>query len=127
SLRYVDRNVTPLARYDYRLRWAEDGAEHVGGEVSVEIPAAPRLAIEAARPNPASDRAQLAFTLPVPARVRLDVLDLAGRVVISRDLDGTAGRQTLELPEVARLAAGLYVVRLEHGGNAVRSKLAVVR
>jgi len=69
-------------------------------------------------PNPFNSTTTIAFDLPVPSRVRLDVYNSLGEVVRSLRLDGLydAGRHTIEFSPVGAdgtcLASGVYFYRL---------------
>ena len=53
---------------------------------------------------------------------------MAGRRVLARSLDGfAAGNHLLRLDPDARLAPGIYLLRLSHGGRAVTSRVCVIR
>ena len=65
---------------------------------------------------------------PMPGGGRLEVVDVAGRRVLARSLDGfAAGNHLLRLDTDARLAPGIYLLRLSHGGRAVTSRVCVIR
>lgn len=96
-------------------------------------PSPPALALRAPFPNPAGAPVTLAFDLPAGETVSLRVLDVAGRTVRTlvggevlasghhdRTWDGRDDRGD-------RLAAGVYVVRLETGAGAWVRRLALVR
>src|SRR5262245_996032 len=120
----VDRNVVARERYEYRLAFA-NGAH--GGEVSVVVPAEFALALEGARPNPASGPLWVAFTLPDDMAARLELFDLAGRRVVGRDVGARGtGRHLVRLDD-GPLATGLYWASLTHGGHTLRERVAVVR
>jgi hypothetical protein len=70
----------------------------------------------------------VAFTLPDDAPARIDVIDLQGRRIVSRELAGLGrASQVVSLPETRTLTVGLYVVRLSQGGRAVTTRAAVIR
>ncbi|WP_397546401.1 alpha-amylase family glycosyl hydrolase [Rhodothermus marinus] len=76
-----------------------------------------RVRLETPFPNPFRTQVTLRYALPEPMRVRLAVYDLLGRRITTL-ADGlqAAGRHTITwTPE--KLAAGLYLVRLEAGGH----------
>lgn len=78
-------------------------------------------------PNPVRDAATLRFALPETAPVRLAVYDVLGRevrVLVDRTMN--AGPQTASV-DAARLAPGLYFVRLTAGADTATRKLTVVR
>ena len=91
------------------------------------------LALAAPAPNPLRARAtsQLTFTLPSAQRVTLTIFDAAGRPV--RTLaDGlqSAGVHTIPFDGLgtngSHLAAGLYFVRLDAGGQRLTRRLALL-
>ena len=81
----------------------------------------------ATHPNPTTGRATVAFTLAGPSEVRVRLLDVLGReVAVLADGAHAAGRHELAL-DAARLAAGLYVVRVEAGDATGTRRITVVR
>ena len=67
------------------------------------------------------------FELPSTAPGRLELLDVTGRRVAERDLSGYgAGRYTERIGEGARVPAGMYWVRLTHGGRALTARGVVL-
>lgn len=80
-------------------------------------------------PNPAFGSVAIRFALPTAGPASLELLDLAGRRVLTRDV-GTlgAGMHTLVLRgELARLPAGVYAVRLRQQDRVQVRKLTLVR
>lgn len=125
---YEDRAVEPGARYAYRLRWHEGGAERTTDEAWVEVPRALALALEGLRPNPAVRDLNVAFTLPSPAPARLELLDVAGRQRLVRELEGLGpGRHLLRLDPTTALESGVYWLRLSHGLEQRLARAVVVR
>lgn len=119
----VDRDVVPGTRYDYRLSFA--GGTH-GGETSITIPAL-RLALEGARPNPAVGAVMLVFTLPDVSPARLELFDLSGRRLASREVGARGAGRHVERFDGSTLAPGLYWASLTHGGRTLRARIAVTR
>jgi len=69
-------------------------------------------------PNPASRAANVAFSMPRPARVQLSIVDALGRAVAQ--LDGgqrAAGAQSIRWEGAAAVAPGVYFVRLSFDGQ----------
>ena len=79
-------------------------------------------------PNPTFGATRLTFELPAAGRVEVRVFDLAGRRLAAASRDGVAGRQGLDVAELAggRLAPGLYFVSLEFAGRRVGATRLVV-
>ncbi|MEQ1831755.1 MAG: FG-GAP-like repeat-containing protein, partial [Candidatus Eisenbacteria bacterium] len=88
----------------------------------------PRLSLLGAWPNPARQELTVSFSLPAGARGTLDMVDLTGRRVASRDLSGLAGgTHQVRLLEHASLPPGVYLVRLRTGADLRLAKVSVVR
>jgi hypothetical protein len=86
-----------------------------------------RLELEPNFPNPFNPATTISFSLPEERRVRVDVLDVRGRVV--RTLaDGTrgAGRHTLTFT-AAELASGTYFARVRAGDEVDVRKMSLVK
>jgi hypothetical protein len=87
------------------------------------------FALEGVRPNPTrSEALSVAFTLPVPAPARLELLDVSGRRVAEHEVGALgAGRHRVSLASGPRLAPGLYLVRLTQGANVRVTRVAVLK
>jgi hypothetical protein len=100
-----------------------------GQVVEVEEPAPDgpeRLALWA-QPNPARGSAVLVLALPEAGAVRVGLYDALGRrVVLVHEGVLTAGAHRLRL-DVSGLPPGMYLARAEAVGEAVTTRLAVVR
>lgn len=118
---WVDRAVTPGARYGYRLA----SADGVAGETWVTVPAA-LLSLRPLAADPAGDRARFAYSLPAMEPARLEVFDAAGRRRSTRDLAPATFDGVIDL-DVSALEPGVYALRLRQGAGAVAAKLVVAR
>jgi hypothetical protein len=78
-------------------------------------------------PNPVVDRTQFSFHLPAACDARLDVYDLAGRLVANVVDDHlTAGDHSVVWRPESKLAAGAYFYRLANGASSAMGKFVVV-
>ncbi|MBI4365088.1 MAG: T9SS type A sorting domain-containing protein [Candidatus Latescibacteria bacterium] len=96
---------------------------------AVESPGdrAPALAVGAARPNP-GDHVSVTISLPNAAPAVLDLIDVQGRLVLSRDVGSMgAGTHRVALDPGRRLPSGVYVVRLTQGTRFVTAKAVLAR
>lgn len=93
---------------------------------------AERFELSAPRPNPARGAVTLSATLPAPGRLRVDVLDVAGRRLRTLH-DGAAAAGTLVLrwdgrtDSGAEVSPGLYMMSVRLGGRTVVRRVAHVR
>lgn len=122
-----DRDVTPGARYGYRLAPAAGGAPL--GETWLEVPRAPAaFALLGVAPNPVSGVSRVRFALAADAgEARLALVDPQGRVVREWRADGAAGEREVSLDGLDGLAPGLYWLRLRQGVRQATVRMAVVR
>lgn len=128
-LRYSDASVRPGAHYAYRLGFVIGGREVYAGQGWVEVPAFTEFAVHGAFPNPAKAGFAISFSLPSNAPATLELIDLAGRRVLTREV-GTlgTGRHTLALAsETGRLPIGVYGIRLSQAGKISNGKVSIVR
>jgi hypothetical protein len=79
--------------------------------VSVGPSGSSALAFSGPRPNPARGAVAFDLTLPDDSPARLEVLDVAGRVVRSRIVQG-AGVRVVSFQDVGSLPPGLYLARV---------------
>jgi len=87
------------------------------------------LALDRVFPNPARDDLSLAFSLPGPGDVTVEVVDVAGRRVARRVVQGLgAGPHVLSFTGVTTgTEPGVYFVRLSHDHESVTKRVALTR
>ena len=93
----------------------------------MDVPARPVFALRGAVPNPAIHGLRVVFSLASAAPARLEVIDIAGRRVVSRELGALGpGTHALSLEEAAGLRPGLYLLRLTQAGQSLTSRALIV-
>ena len=123
-----DRDVRGGTRYGYRLIQVELGRPVVLAQEWILVPAAGELRIAEVRPNPATGAVSLALWLGDSSPATIMMLDVAGRRVMMRRLEGlAAGSHTVRIDESAALSPGIYTIRLSQSGRTVRSHVSVTR
>ncbi len=133
SFEYVDRDAEAGVPYAYRLGVVDgQGNETATSSVSATRQGPLRFALERPRPNPARGSATIPFTLGRPARTRVFIVDVNGRVV--RDLASRtmpAGPQTLTWDgrdaAGGSVASGIYFAVVRSDGHEARTRLALLR
>lgn len=98
------------------------------GPVSVGTgPGEARVEIQSAFPNPTAGAVRVRFALATPGEVSLRVYDATGREVATL-AEGAFGADTHEVSgSLSGLASGVYVVRLQAGGESATARVAVIR
>ncbi len=86
------------------------------------------LTLEGSRPNPArGGRLRIHFALPSDAPARLELFDLAGRSMASRDVGALGpGRHAEDLAAGRALPPGIYLVRLTQGASRRLVRVALL-
>lgn len=85
------------------------------------------LLLEPNFPNPARDRTTIAYGVPTPGHVLLEVYDLLGRRV-ARPVDAPHAPGRYEaLIDVSRWSSGVYIYRLRAGSDVRQRRLVVVQ
>jgi len=127
TLTYEDRAVAAGTRYAYRLAYPDEGGITYTPETWVTVPA-PKFALRGLTPNPSVGDPVVAFSLASDEPASIDVYDLAGRQVYTREVGSLGpGTQSLRLGMRARLAAGVYTVVLRQGTQVARARAVVIR
>jgi hypothetical protein len=127
-LRYEDVDVAPGARYSYRLGYLQSGSELFTSETWVDVPLGAVLALEGARPNPVVGTMNASFSLATGEPATLSVIDVTGRQVHSREVGSLgAGRHVVPMAVGARMAPGLYWLKLSQGGRSLLARAVVIR
>jgi hypothetical protein len=87
----------------------------------------PRVALDSVRPNPAVSTLGIAYVLGGWAPASLELVDVAGRTIVRRDLGSPGpGRHEASMGTGAITAPGVYWLRLSQGGRSVSSKVSII-
>lgn len=89
-------------------------------------PQRPALALSAPRPNPARSSVALDVTLPDDSPARVELIDVAGRVVRSQAMQGS-GAHAIAFDGLAALSPGLYFARIRGHAGSVTTCVIISR
>lgn len=128
-LAYVDLDVVAGSRYGYRLGLPGEGGEVFVAEVWVDVPASAQFALRGMTPNPGPvGSGTVTFSLPDAAPARLEVVDISGRQIFSREVGALGhGQHVVRVSGAGSLAPGIYLVRLTRGGRSLTAKAVAIR
>jgi hypothetical protein len=88
----------------------------------------PAFALHVAIPNPVTDDAVVRFSLSDSAPATLELMDLAGRRVWSKNVGELgAGEHVVRLAEGARMSRGVYFLRLTQGARFATTRAVLLR
>lgn len=130
--RFFDTTVGPGQEYRYTLTVVlPDGAEIESQTVTV-ITATPRLELYPTYPNPFHPLVHIRYSLPSSRTVSLSVYDPAGRHIV----DIMRGQQSPGIHDAewngldrngAKVASGVYFLRLRSGARSITRKITLIR
>jgi hypothetical protein len=99
----------------------------ITAETAVDPSRAAGSSLDRVSPNPVRDAFRVSFALSGNAPATIDVLDLAGRRLDSREVGAfAAGRQSVVF-DARSLAPGIYLVRLRQGSYSEVKRISVMR
>jgi hypothetical protein len=75
------------------------------------------------QPNPTLAGATIPVRLAQSERVRVEVLDLSGKILWSNELESSAGSHLLEIKPESMPQAGVYIWRVKAGARTASGKL----
>lgn len=78
-------------------------------------------------PNPAIDKFSLSLDMAESENVSIDVLDITGKVVFSKNLGRLSAGQNIQSLDVSNLEAGIYLVNISVGNKQATTKLQVIK
>jgi hypothetical protein len=105
-----------------------DAAFSIAGSAGVEGGPVMAFALSAVMPNPAHRLARVGFALPRAARIRITVLDVQGREVLTlADGETNAGRYEAAFPTSRVPGPGLYFVRMTTPARSFVQRFAITR
>ena len=125
---YEDANAIPGRTYEYALGVTENGHETLAGQVWVDVPLNDPLALRGITPNPSRNGFSVRFALPGNGPATLEVVDVTGRRVASREVGQLgAGEHEIAFGRDRSFQSGMYWVRLIQAGRSFTRKAVVTK
>lgn len=128
------KSLMPLTTYFWRMRafsnggltadtteWCTPRSFTTTSAIGMDENSATTLRIY---PNPASTKVNLRIDLNEGTTANLNIVDLLGKTVVSRELTLTAGQNLKEI-QLEGLNKGIYVIRLTINGQTMNQKLII--
>ena len=136
NVTYVDHAVKSGSHYGYLLAVPSERGCDFTGEAHVDVPSVTAVdpsvsadfALGHVLPNPVAERFSVTFALASADPARLEMLDIAGRRILSREVGSMgAGPHMIEMSRPRDVSPGLYLLRLTQGGRSATSRLVINR
>jgi hypothetical protein len=104
------------------------GTFSIGNVTGVDAGAQVEFALRVVRPNPTLENLQVSFGLPEARPAKLEVFNVSGRLVASREVGSLGvGFHMVTLGGRGALPSGVYLVRLTQGGRSLTTRAVIVR
>jgi hypothetical protein len=98
----------------YRLKQFDIGGSHVYSNVVIlENKNKEHFIFSELFPNPAKDVVTLKIYLPASGTMTINFTDIAGRVLLTRSIDGKEGDQLIDI-DISELAEGSYLTKVNY-------------
>jgi subtilisin family serine protease len=126
-LSFEDQDVVAERRYGYRLGLTLQGLDRLTPVTWVTMPANV-LALAGALTTPSRDGPVVRFILPDTRPATLQVIDIAGRVVLEREVGSLGpGPHQVDLTGARAWRSGVYWLKLRHPDGVLARKACVLR
>ncbi|MCX7610788.1 MAG: T9SS type A sorting domain-containing protein [Ignavibacterium sp.] len=124
---YIDKNLEP-GKYFYRLKQLDySGAYEYSNEIEVDFNLITGFNLEQNYPNPFNPVTKIRFSILEKSQVKLAVYNLIGEVVatlVNKPMD--MGTYEVEF-DGSGLPSGMYIYKLEAGGNSIAKKMMIMK
>ena len=84
-------------------------------------------AILAIAPNPSRSSFSLQYSIGSGGTTTLQIYDVRGRRVLTRDIPGTSSGVAFETVDTSRLVSGVYFLRVSNSGGQATQRFVVLR
>ncbi|MGC4103834.1 T9SS type A sorting domain-containing protein [Ferruginibacter sp.] len=126
---YSFTDATPATGLNYyRLKMVDNnGAFTYSNMVIINNSSTANIMVSSAAPNPFTEKIVLTVVLNKAAPLTLQVMDYAGRIYLTKNAEGRKGVNKIELDGLAKLAQGIYTVKISDAVNILQQKIVKLR
>jgi len=118
---FTDQQLTSNANY-YRLKLVNNDGSFTYSQV-VLLKHNNTIVINTVKPNPFIGEVELQLSLTRKEVVGILLFDERGRQVASKQVTAVAGSNTIKLPNLQQLSAGVYLLKVVTEGSVLQQKL----
>ena len=123
---YMDLNPTDAKNY-YRLKMIDiNGKSSYTKVVAFNGQGTKGFFISNVSPNPFSGKIDLTITLEKSAQLQLQIVDLTGRVMITKTVNGIAGNNNIQWNGLSKLTEGIYYININRADTSLQQKILKV-
>ena len=123
---YSHTDLNPAASKNYyRLKMIDTDGKFSYSKVIV-FSGAESILISNVSPNPFTNKIVLTINLERPVQLQLQIIDLTGRIMITKTVNGIAGSNNIQWNELNKLAEGIYYINTNRAEASLQQKLLKV-
>lgn len=120
---FTDSKPLPALNY-YRLKMMDNDGKFTYSNVIVLMGNPSKgIIISQVKPNPFTTSINLTITLQQSQLLKIQLVDLAGRVVLARDVKGIAGTNHTSFIALGDLSEGIYIIKVITAGEVLQQKV----
>lgn len=127
---YMDKEALSLGSHKlfYRLNQVDlDGVNELSPMISILFDEENEIVLQTIQPNPFNDQLSLVFNVNKDINLSIELINMEGKTVLTRQLNSEAGQQRINLDEAGSLPHGIYFMRLAYNGKSEVYKLVKLR
>jgi len=129
---FQDNAITEGHTYGYQIVVSSEAGDELVGETWMASPTGvgntPKAALALrVTPNPATGPFVASFSGASNGPARLEMFNVQGQRVLSREVSVTGGSSRIELGDAKSFASGVYYLRLTQSGRSTTSRFVLVR
>ncbi len=127
SYSFTDKNLSS-GKYSYRLKQIDlNGSYHYSNSAEVSIQAPAKFSLDQNYPNPFNPSTKINYSIPEKSFISLKVYDILGKEVAALvNEQKPAGSYEVNF-NASGLASGIYIYKLESGGNILTRKMLLMK
>jgi len=126
SYNFTDAHPFSASNY-YRLKMVDvDGKYKYSNTVAFGGTQANGIFVSHVLPNPFTDLIKMDIVLDKAVALNLQIIDMAGRPVAAKNMQGKAGNNTVQWSGLNKLAAGIYHISINIPGSSIQQKIVKV-
>ncbi|MEO7307781.1 MAG: T9SS type A sorting domain-containing protein [Ferruginibacter sp.] len=123
SYAFTDDHPSTGAVNYYRLKMIDNDGKYTYSNQVVFLGDRSNIVIDKIKPNPFTDLINVGIVLQQPQQLTIQIVDMAGRVDVTRDYQGVAGNNNIIYNGLSKLTAGMYFIKIITADGLLQQKV----
>ncbi|HMK03269.1 MAG TPA: T9SS type A sorting domain-containing protein, partial [Ferruginibacter sp.] len=128
GINYLFTDIHPLSRVNYyRLKMIDNDGKFSYSNLVVLTGDQQASFIHNVVPNPFTEAINVEVVVDRSQAIKITLIDIAGRIIITKDVQAQAGNNSITLTGLSKLAGGIYFIQVKTGAVLLQQKLLKVK